>query len=141
VADTLILVDVSAHNVEGFLGEALQSVSGKTWSHLEALVVDHESTDGTLLVAAARTERESRSPVFHHANYGDRRVAASRRLALREGRGSKVASIDADDLLLPRILASDVEGFKRLRGWGLSTQNRRVEVSSKPHRRERWSDR
>lgn len=141
MADTLIPVVVSAHYVEGFLGEALQCVSGKTWSHSEALVVDHESTDGTLLVAEARTERESRMPVFHHADYGDRRVAAIRRLALREGRGSQVALIGANDLILPRTLAPDVDEFKQFRGWELSTQTCRVEVSLKPHRHERWSDR
>ena len=141
MADTLIPVVVSAHYVEGFLGESLQCVSGKAWSHSEALVVDHESTDGTLLVAEARTKRESRMPVLDHADYGDRRVAAIRRLSLREGRGSKVALIGASDLLLPRTLASDVDGFKRFRGRELSTQSRRVEVSLKPHRRERWSDR
>ncbi len=101
-------VIIPAHNAARFIGQALESVREQTYRDWEVLVVDDGSTDGTweLLQAAGPRVRS-----FRREHPGGPGVA--RNLALANASGELVAFLDADDLLLPRYLESQIECFER----------------------------
>jgi glycosyltransferase involved in cell wall biosynthesis len=93
------------HNGERFLREAIQSVLGQRYPHLELLVVDDGSADGTRKVLR---EFESHVRVLREEHRG---VAAARNLGLREARGEYVAFQDADDVWMPGKLGIQLARF------------------------------
>jgi glycosyltransferase involved in cell wall biosynthesis len=94
-----ISVLVPAHEVAGFVGDALDSLLAQTLPDWEAVVVDDGSRDATAEVAAAR--RDPRIRVIRQAQSG---VSAARNRAMAEARGEAVLFLDADDWLAPDAL-------------------------------------
>lgn len=96
---------VPAYNAATFIEAALGSILAQMASHHELIVVDDGSTDDTAAHAEALggahphcTLRLLRQP-----NGG---VSAARNRGLGEARGDYIVFIDADDLLLPGMLAA-----------------------------------
>ncbi len=83
---------VPVYNGERFLGEALESILGQSYPHLEVIVVDDGSIDGTETVA-----RKFGGQIRYHrqANAG---APAARDEGIRLATGELVAFLDADDL-------------------------------------------
>ena len=108
MSDTLVSVLVTAYNAEPWLAETLGSVEAQTYPHVETVVVDDGSTDGTLGVA--RRFEGPHVKVVTQANAG---ACAARNRALAEAQGDLVQYLDADDLLAPTKIARQVD---RLRG-------------------------
>ncbi|HVR05402.1 MAG TPA: glycosyltransferase family 2 protein [Solirubrobacteraceae bacterium] len=102
-----VSVIVPAHDAAEHLGAAIGSVRAQTYADWEIVAVDDGSRDGTweLLqsagpgVRALRRERPG-GP------------AAARNLALAHADGELVAFLDADDLLLPRYLESQIRCYE-----------------------------
>lgn len=94
-AGPLVSVIVPAFNAERYLGEALQSVLGQTYPHLEVLVVDDGSADRSVEIARGFGDRVR---VFTQANGGP---AAARNRGLENAKGAYVSFLDADDTWLP----------------------------------------
>jgi glycosyltransferase involved in cell wall biosynthesis len=91
----LVSVLIPCHNNEAFVGEAIESALGQTYSNIEVIVVDDGSTDKSLQVIK---------------NYGDRikwqagpnrGACAARNTAFSLSQGEFIQFLDADDLLLP----------------------------------------
>ena len=91
---------IPVYNGEHSIRDAVASVIAQTFSHLELIVVDDGSGDGTLDALA-----ELRDPrlliVRHVANKG---AAAARNSGVRSARGHYVAFLDADDRWAPEKL-------------------------------------
>ena len=103
VTDTpLVSVILPAYNARAYLVQAVGSVLGQNYTHLELLVVDDGSTDGTANHPALQ---DPRVRVLRQANAGP---AAARNLGLAHARGELIAFIDADDLWLPGKLSAQV---------------------------------
>lgn len=100
-------VIVPAHNAAPFIYQTLASVREQTYRDWEVVVVDDGSTDRTweLLQAAG-----SRVRSFRRAQAGGPAVA--RNLALSKATGEFVVFLDADDLLLPRYLESQLACYE-----------------------------
>jgi glycosyltransferase involved in cell wall biosynthesis len=98
-----VSVIVPAHNAAAFIEHTLESVRQQTYRDWEVVVVDDGSSDRTweLLEAAGAGVRS-----FRRERAGGPAVA--RNLALSEASGELVAFLDADDLLLPRYLESQL---------------------------------
>jgi teichuronic acid biosynthesis glycosyltransferase TuaG len=98
-----VSVIVPAHNAAPFIEQTLESVRRQTYSDWEVVVVDDGSSDGTweLLQAAGPGVRS-----FRREQAGGPAVARNR--ALSEATGEFVVFLDADDLLLPRYLESQL---------------------------------
>lgn len=120
-----VSIVIPAHNAARFLGAAIASVRAQTFRDWEIVVVDDGSRDGTweLLQQAAGPRVHS----FRREHAGGPAVA--RNLALEHASGELVAFLDADDLLLPRYLESQLAYYEvasqgpptRLAGgWGAS---------------------
>lgn len=103
-----VSVIIPAHNAAPFIEETLESVRRQTYGDWEVVVVDDGSSDDTweLLEAAGPGVRS-----FRRERAGGPAVA--RNLALSNATGEFAAFLDADDLLLPRYLESQLERYEQ----------------------------
>jgi glycosyltransferase involved in cell wall biosynthesis len=102
-----VSVIVPAHDAAPFIERAIESVHEQTYRDWEIVAVDDGSSDGTweLLQAAGPRVRSLR-----RERAGG--PAAARNLALEHASGELVAFLDADDLLLPRYLESQLARYE-----------------------------
>ena len=91
---------IAAFNAEDFIARAIRSVLCQTLVPQEIIVIDDGSTDGTARVAAAFGGSVR---VIRQENAGP---GAARNAGIRAATGELVAFLDADDELLPDMVAS-----------------------------------
>jgi glycosyltransferase involved in cell wall biosynthesis len=103
-----VSVITPAHDAGEFLPETLRSVHAQTFDDWEVVVVDDGSTDHTwsILESAGPRVRALRNPV-------PTGPAAARNRALAEANGELIVFLDADDLLLPTYLQSQIDCLTR----------------------------
>lgn len=92
--DPLVTVIVPVYNVEKFLAECIQSVCAQTYSHLEIILVDDGSADGSGRLCDVFAQRDGRIRVIHQANSG---VSAARNAGLDAAKGDYIYFVDGDD--------------------------------------------
>ena len=92
----LVSVLIPAYNAEQTVAETVTSVLNQTHPHVEVVVVDDGSTDGTLDVL--RPFEASGVRVIAQENAG---ACVARNRALAEAQGDYLQYLDADDLLSP----------------------------------------
>jgi glycosyltransferase involved in cell wall biosynthesis len=90
---------------ERYVAEAVESILGQTYPHLEAIVVDDGSRDGTLGVLASFGERIR---VIHQENQGP---SVARNRGIEESRGAFLAFLDADDLWVEDKIETQMSRF------------------------------
>jgi glycosyltransferase involved in cell wall biosynthesis len=88
-------------NCEKFISEAINSVLRQTFSDFELIIVDNESTDGTLEIINSYTD--SRIQITQCRNNGV--IAKSRNIGVEMSRSKIIAFLDADDFWCPTKLA------------------------------------
>ena len=66
----LVSVIIPVHNTEKTLARMLTCVREQTWQHLEIIVIDDGSTDGTLALARETAEQDARITVLAQENLG-----------------------------------------------------------------------
>ena len=99
----LISVIVPVYNVEQYLDQCMHSIVAQSYRHLEILVVDDGSTDGSGAMCDQWAARDSRVRVFHQPNGG---LSAARNTALDAMTGQLVVMADSDDVLHPQFIAT-----------------------------------
>jgi glycosyltransferase involved in cell wall biosynthesis len=102
----LVSVLIPCFNAERTLGEALESVFGQTWPHIEAIVIDDGSTDRSGEIA--RRFWDQGIVLCRQWNRG---AAAARNRALTIARGEYCVFLDADDIFEPRFVATQVRAI------------------------------
>ncbi|MBD3276802.1 MAG: glycosyltransferase [Candidatus Aegiribacteria sp.] len=107
-----ISVLIPFRNEEKYLQEALDSISGQTFSDFEAVLVDDSSTDSSPMIARNCHEDDSRFRVIPCRGRG---LVDALNTGLRESRGQWVARMDADDICEPERLERQY-GAARERG-------------------------
>jgi GT2 family glycosyltransferase len=115
-----VSVIIPTFNRARFLGEALDSVLGQTYSDLEVIVVDDGSTDGTAELMSARSRDDSRVRYVPQANRG---ASAARNAGLDLARGEYVAFLDSDDAWKPWHLELGLGCLERTPEAGLVWSN------------------
>ena len=108
-APPLVSVIIPAHNEAATLGHTLQSVLEQSHPHLEVLVVDDGSTDGTARVARRWQQQDPRVQVFRNEQRTGK--ASAQNLALHFARGEFVVVLDADSTLSRTSLAEALKKF------------------------------
>jgi glycosyltransferase involved in cell wall biosynthesis len=95
----LVSVLMASYRAAEFIGESLDSVLAQSYPHLEVLVADDCSGDGTVEIAQRYAERDPRVVVLP----GERNLGAwrNRDRALQRSRGELLTQLDADDLWMP----------------------------------------
>ena len=94
MAKPLVSIIIPLYNAEKYIAATLASAIAQTWANKEIIVVDDESTDGSLSIA--KTFESDTLKVFKQQNGG---ASAARNRGLLEAKGEYIQFLDADDLL------------------------------------------
>jgi glycosyltransferase involved in cell wall biosynthesis len=108
-----VSIVIPAHNAAEYLPDTLASVEAQTCADWEVVAVDDGSTDATGEILAAAGPR-----VRWCRNESARGPAAARNRAVRLASGDCVALLDADDMLRPKYLESQLAALDRARRAG-----------------------
>lgn len=98
----LVTVAVPYYNLGEYLPETLASIAQQTYRRLEVLVVDDGSTEPASQRVFA--EERERYPQFHFIQHENVGVCATRNRMLAEARGEFFFPLDADNVMMPRML-------------------------------------
>jgi len=117
----LVSILIPAYNAEAWIADTIRSAITQTWPRKEIIVVDDGSTDQTFAVARRFASKEV--AVVTQKNQG---ASAARNHALSLSQGDYIQWLDADDLLSPDKIASQMEASKKYpsnrilfsSGWG-----------------------
>lgn len=103
-----VSVVIPAHNAEGTLARALDSVFEQTLQPLEVIVVDDGSRDDTRRIAETYAERHNVRILSRPVSEG---ASCARNRGIESARGELIAFLDADDEWLPSKLERQVPLF------------------------------
>ena len=138
-----ISVVIPVHNGEAFIGRCLDSVLAQTFSDIEILVLDNESTDRTpAIIAEYEKAYPGKIRVDTHKNLG---VAGNRNLGIELAGGEYIMFVDADDKVLPDYCEAfyreiDTGGYNAVLGWYFRTNVKgRVIKTVKPRITTDWA--
>lgn len=102
---------MSVHNSQEYLREAVESVLGQTYRGFEFIIIDDASSDDS--PAILRSYNDPRIRIIRNSrNLG---LTNSLNIGLREARGEWTARLDADDVMLPMRLQTQLEYVERRR--------------------------
>jgi glycosyltransferase involved in cell wall biosynthesis len=93
---------VAVYNGEAYLAEAIDSLLAQNYPHLEIVVINDGSTDGTADVISRYGDR------LHVLNQVNRGVSMARNRGVDMSTGQLLCFLDADDRLDPRKLTMQV---------------------------------
>ena len=102
----LVSILIPCYNAEKFIAETLRSCLKQTYDNIEIIVVDDGSTDNSF--AVAKQFESDKVKVVRQENSG---ACRARNYAFELSHGDLIQFIDADDLLSPGKIASQVEAF------------------------------
>lgn len=105
----LVSVVLPFLNELAHLEEAIETVTGQTFTDWELLLVDDGSTDGSGDIADRAAGADARIRVLRHAGGLNRGLPASRNLGLGAASAGLLASLDADDRWLADKLRRQVD--------------------------------
>ena len=103
----LVSILIPAYNAEKWLSATVQSALDQTWANKEIIIVNDGSKDQTLAIAQKFTSETVH--VFAQENQG---AAATRNKAFSLCKGDYIQWLDADDLLSPNKIASQVAALE-----------------------------
>jgi glycosyltransferase involved in cell wall biosynthesis len=106
----LVSVIIPCYQQGRYLEECVASLSTQGYTHWEAIIINDGSSDNTDETARELARSDSRIRYLSQPNSG---LAAARNLGLTEARGGYVQFLDADDLLEPFKLSSQVDFLRR----------------------------
>jgi len=104
-----ISVIIPCYNVEDYVRDAISSVLAQTYMNFELILVDNNSTDGTLPILERAAINSSCIRVLEQPLPGAPRA---RNLGLSVAKGNWIQFLDADDLLLPDKLERQMKLVK-----------------------------
>ncbi len=108
----LVSTVIPVHNRPDLLQQAVASVLGQNWPHIEVIVVDDGSDDATpAMIAWLRVRHPDRFRAIRRERAGG--PGAAREAGRGLVRGEFVQYLDSDDTLAPGKLRSQVEALRR----------------------------
>lgn len=99
--DILVSVIVPVYNVENYLRQCLDSITGQTLKNIEIICVDDSSTDGSKQILEEYAKRDQRVKVISQSNKG---AGAARNNGLSLAQGKYLSFLDSDDFFEPDML-------------------------------------
>ena len=102
----LVSVIIPCYNVEAFVEECLDSVLNQSYSEIEIICIDNNSTDNTLrIISKYAFDFPNKIIVLSEGQKG---ASFARNLGLYHAKGKWIQFLDADDLLSPEKIAHQV---------------------------------
>jgi len=97
-----VSVLIPLYNAEPYITETIESVLAQTYPHIEMVIVDDGSSDGSYAIAQAYAKRHQNILLVKQKNRGP---GATRNCAFNLSTGDYIQYLDADDLLAPDKIA------------------------------------
>ena len=94
----LVSVIVPVYNAEKYVGECLESIINQSYKHLEIIVVDDGSTDGSSKICDEYALQDNRIQVIHQVNCGQ---SSARNVGIAMCSGKYITFVDSDDYINP----------------------------------------
>ena len=104
----LVSVIIPVYNVAPYLREALDSAVNQTYRHLEIIIVEDGSTDGSEIICDEYCS-DSRVQVIHQEHRG---VGNARNTGLDHAAGEYIAFLDPDDIYHADFIRQMLEAIK-----------------------------
>ena len=99
-------------NREQFLGEAIESVLGQSFTDWELLLIDDGSTDGSRKIANRYLKKlPHKIHLLSHENHINKGAAAARNLGIKKAAGNFITFLDSDDIYFPQTLEKQISAF------------------------------
>lgn len=105
IKDPLISVIITTYNHVKYLADAIASAFRQTYSNLEVIVVDDGSTDDTPLLM-------TNYPEVKYIRQENKGLSSARNTGIANSKGSYLVFLDADDVLYPNALRTNLKYFK-----------------------------
>ena len=100
----LVSICIPAYNIEEYLSQTIESVTKQTYNKIEVIIVDDGSTDKSLEIAKGYESEKIK--VYSQENKG---ASAARNTAFRYSKGDFIKFLDADDLINPEMIESQIK--------------------------------
>lgn len=113
----LVSVLIPAYNCRDYIREAVDSVLNQSYPHLEIIVCDDRSTDGTYGILEQIRERHPEVRLIRNSRNEGYLTTFNRLLELADG--DYISFLDADDYLAPDKIALQVKAFSENSRLGL----------------------
>lgn len=111
----LVSIIIPAYNAQIFIEQTIRSAINQSYQHIEIIVIDDGSTDGTRSIVERLAAVDPRIQIISIPNGG---VARARNLGIEKAAGEFVAFLDADDIWHPYKIDEQVFALlKRGAGW------------------------
>jgi len=94
----MISIIVPIYNTESYLAQCIDSLLCQTEKDVQIILVDDQSTDGSLAIAQAYAQKDRRIEVYSQPHAGQ---SAARNYGLSFAKGDYIAFVDADDTIEP----------------------------------------
>ena len=94
--DELVSVIVPVYNVEKYVQQCIDSITGQTYQNLEIILVDDGSTDSSGEICDKSAEKDSRIRVLHKENGG---LSDARNVGIVISKGRYITFVDSDDYI------------------------------------------
>ena len=108
---SLITIIIPVYNKEAYLKRCLDSVLAQTYPHLEVLLVDDCSKDGSLKICEDYAKRDARVRVLkQEENAG---ASAARNAGIEAATGDYIGFTDADDWIEPGMYEALLDAIQR----------------------------
>lgn len=120
----LISVIICAYNAAPYIGTALRSVLSQTYPHLEIISIDDGSEDHTFQHMRQLASENPRITALRFPNNG---AYASRNIGIRHAKGEYITFLDADDIMLPQRIATQVRALEE--SGAAATVSRLIRIS------------
>jgi glycosyltransferase involved in cell wall biosynthesis/SAM-dependent methyltransferase len=105
----LVSVVMIFRDPQPFFLEAIESVLGQTYPHVELLLCDDGSSDGSTAIARRRADEQPDAVRYlEHDGHAHRGMSSTRNLGVAAARGELIAFLDADDVWEPEHLSHEV---------------------------------
>ena len=104
----LVSIIVPIYNVAPYLKECLNSIIKQTYPHLEIILVDDGSSDGSGAICDEYASKDNRIRVVHQENKG---VSVARNQGLNIATGEFISFVDSDDKIDLQTIAGYMELF------------------------------
>lgn len=94
-SDFLVSIVIPTYNCEEYVRDCLVSTLNQTYSNIEIIIVDDNSTDSTVAICEEYARRDGRIKIVK--NNGKKGVSSARNAGIRIASGEYIVFFDADD--------------------------------------------
>lgn len=102
----LVSVIVPIYNVEKYLERCIESIRKQSYMHIEIILVDDGSSDGSSDICDKYIEKDDRISVVHKKNGG---LGDARNVGVEKAKGKYILFIDSDDRIHEKLVEETVK--------------------------------